>query len=215
MRAQNLALESEDPLLEKARAERRRFRRVRVDLSGRLFVPTDSREAACKIIDMSPGGASVECEIMPASGTQIILYIDRLGRFEGAVSRATEQGFGVRFSSTQHKRERTAEQLMLLANNSPLDETNLRRDERTPSKAQTRFTRSDGSIVECDVVDLSTSGISLKTRVKPAVGEFVLIGHMAGRVVRHHSEGVGIEFVGLGPDRPTADVIHARILLRS
>jgi len=215
MRAQNLALESEDPLLEKARAERRRFRRVRVDLSGRLFVPTDSREAGCKIIDMSPGGASVECEIMPASGTQIILYIDRLGRFEGAVSRATEQGFGVRFSSTQHKRERTAEQLMLLANNSPLDETNLRRDERTPSKAQTRFTRSDGSIVECDVVDLSTSGISLKTRVKPAVGEFVLIGHMAGRVVRHHSEGVGIEFVGLGPDRPTADVIHARILLRS
>ena len=84
MRAQNLALESEDPLLEKARAERRRFRRVRVDLSGRLFVPTDSREAGCKIIDMSPGGASVECEIMPASGTQIILYIDRLGRFEGA-----------------------------------------------------------------------------------------------------------------------------------
>jgi len=215
MRAQNLALESEDPLLEKARAERRRFRRVRVDLSGRLFVPTDSREAACKIIDMSPGGASVECEIMPASGTQIILYIDRLGRFEGAVSRATEQGFGVRFSSTQHKRERTAEQLMLLANNSPLDDTSLRRDERVPSKAQTRFTRSDGSIVDCDVVDLSTSGISLKTRVKPAVGEFILIGHMAGRVVRHHKEGIGVEFVGLGPERPTTDVIHASILLRS
>jgi len=215
MRAQNLALESEDPLLEKARAERRRFRRVRVDLSGRLFVPTDSREAGCKIIDMSPGGASVECEIMPASGTQIILYIDRLGRFEGAVSRATEQGFGVRFSSTQHKRERTAEQLMLLANNSPLDDTSLRRDERVPSKAQTRFTRSDGSIVDCDVVDLSTSGISLKTRVKPAVGEFILIGHMAGRVVRHHNEGIGVEFVGLGPERPTTDVIHASILLRS
>ncbi|HEY2885001.1 MAG TPA: PilZ domain-containing protein [Rhizomicrobium sp.] len=215
MRAQNLALETEDPLLEKARAERRRFRRVRVDLPGRLFVPTDSREAACKIIDMSPGGASVECEIMPALGTQIILYIERLGRFEGAVSRANDPGFGVRFSSTQHKRERTAEQLMLLANNSPLDETNLRRDERIPSKAQTRFTRSDGSIVECDVVDLSTSGISLKTRIKPAVGEFVLIGHMAGRVVRHHNEGVGIEFVGLGPERPTTEVIHASILLRS
>ena len=215
MRAQNLALEAEDPLLEKARAERRRFRRVRVDLPGRLFVPTDSREAPCKIIDMSPGGASIECEVMPASGTQIILYVERLGRFEGAVSRANEQGFGVRFSSTLHKRERTAEQLMLLANNSPLDESNLRRDERIPSKAQTRFTRSDGSIVECDVVDLSTSGISLKTRVKPAVGEFVLIGHMAGRVVRHHNEGVGIEFVGLGPERPTTDVIHASILLRS
>jgi len=215
MRAQNLALEPEDPLLAKARAERRRFRRVRVDLPGRLFVPTDSREAACKIIEMSPGGASVECELVPALGTQIILYIERLGRFEGAVARATPQGFSVRFSSTQLKRERTAEQLTLLVNKSLLDEADLRRDERVPSKAQTRFTRSDGSMVDCEVVDLSTSGISLRTRVKPPVGEFVLIGHMAGRVVRHHSEGVGVEFVGLGPERPTTDIIHASILARA
>jgi len=65
------------------------------------------------------------------------------------------------------------------------------------------------------VVDLSTSGISLRTRVKPPVGEFVLIGHMAGRVVRHHSEGIGVEFVGLGPERPTTDIIHASILARA
>lgn len=214
MRAQNLALEPQDPLLEKARAERRRFRRVHVDLPGRLFVPTDSREAACKILDMSPGGASIECEIMPASGTQIILYIERLGRFEGAVARENQKGFGVRFSSTPLKRERTAEQLTLLMNKSLLDESDLRRDERVPSKALTRFTRSDGSTVDCEVVDLSTSGISLRTQTKPAVGEFVLIGKMAGRVVRHHSDGVGIEFVGLGPERPTTDLIHASILVR-
>jgi hypothetical protein len=214
MRAQNLAVEPEDPLLEKARAERRRFRRVKVDLPGRLFVPTDSREAACKIVEMSPGGASVECELLPALGTQIILYVERLGRFEGAVARANPQGFGVRFSSTQLKRERTAEQLTLLANKSLVDESDLRRDERIPTKGQTRFARSDGSMVDCEVVDLSTSGISLKTRVRPAVGEFVLIGHMAGRVVRHHAEGVGIEFVGLGPERLSTDVIHASILAR-
>ena len=152
---------------------------------------------------------------MPALGTQIILYIERLGRFEGAVARANPQGFGVRFSSTQLKRERTAEQLTLLMNKSLLDEADLRRDERVPAKAQTRFTRSDGSTVDCEVVDLSTSGISLRTRVKPAVGEFVLIGHMAGRVVRHHNEGIGIEFVGLGPERPTTDIIHASILARA
>ena len=215
MRAQKSAVEPEDPLLDRARAERRRFRRVQVDLPGRLFVPTDSREAGCKIIEMSPGGASVACELMPALGTQIILYIERLGRFEGAVARANPQGFGVRFSSTQLKRELTAEQLTLLMNKSLLDEADLRRDERVPAKAQTRFTRSDGSTVDCEVVDLSTSGISLRTRVKPAVGEFVLIGHMAGRVVRHHNEGIGIEFVGLGPERPTTDIIHASILARA
>jgi hypothetical protein len=214
MRGPRLALRAEDPILEKARAERRRFRRVQVDLPGRLFVPAESREATCKITDMSPGGASVECEAIPNAGTPIILYIDTLGRFEGVVARQNETGFGVRFSSTQLKRERTAEQLTLLMNKSLLDEADLRRDDRTPTKALTRFTRSDGTMVKCEVLDLSTSGVSLKTEIRPSIGEFVLIGQMAGRVARHHGDGIGIEFVGLGQDRPTTDAIHASILVR-
>jgi hypothetical protein len=216
MRPQRVALVPEDPVLERARAERRRFRRVRVDLPGRLFVPADNLEAVCKIVEMSPGGASVECEVIPAVATQIILYVDGLGRFEGAIARVNPQGFGARFSSTQLKRERTAEQLTLLMNKTLVDESDLRREERVPAKALTRFTRSDGSTVNCEVLDLSTSGISLKTDIKlrPQVGEFVLIGKMAGRVVRHHNQGVGIEFVGLGPERPTTDFIHASILVR-
>jgi hypothetical protein len=214
MRAHRLALKTEDPVLEKARAERRRFRRVRVDLDGRVFVPTDSREAVCKVVDMSPGGASVECEVVPDTGTPIIVYVDSLGRFEGAVARTSTAGFSVRFSSTQLKRERTAEQLTLLMNKEVAGDTVLRRHERISSNALTRFTRSDGTSVKCEVMDFSMSGVSLKTQVKPAVGEFVLIGQLAGRIVRHHADGVGIEFVGLGLDRPTADVIHAKIIVR-
>jgi hypothetical protein len=90
----------------------------------------------------------------------------------------------------------------------------ITRHERISSNALTRFTRSDGTSVKCEVLDLSQSGISLKTQVKPAVGEFVLIGQLAGRIARHHADGVGIEFVGLGPERPTADAIHAKILVR-
>jgi hypothetical protein len=29
------------------------------------------------------------------------------------------------------------------------------------------------------------------------VGEHILIGHRAGRVARHHADGMGIEFLGL------------------
>lgn len=214
MRAHRLALKTEDPVLEKARAERRRFRRVRVDLGGRIFVPTDNREAVCKVVDMSPGGASIECEVVPATSTPIILYVDDLGRFEGAVVRTSAAGFVVRFSSTQLKRERTAEQLTLLLNKELVGDADIRRHERISSNALARFTRSDGTSVKCEVQDFSISGVSLKTEVKPAVGEFVLIGQLAGRVVRHHADGVGVEFVGLGPDRPTADAIHAKIIVR-
>ena len=71
-------------VIAKAKAERRRFVRVPVDLAGRLFVPGDGREAKCKVLDLSPGGAQITSEFMPPADTSIILYIDGFGRFEGA-----------------------------------------------------------------------------------------------------------------------------------
>ncbi len=188
-----------EPVIAKAKAERRRFRRVRVDLTGRLFVPADSRECHCKIVDLSPGGASLECDLVLDGGTQIVLYIDGFGRLEGTVMRTEGADFGVRFNCTAAKRERIAEQLILFMNRSLIDDNEMRRHDRTPQKGIARFTRADGQFVACEVMDLSVSGVSLKTDVRPPIGEFVLIGQMAGRVARHHEQGIGIEFVGGSP----------------
>ena len=185
-----------DPIIAKARAERRRFRRVRVDLPGRLFTPADGKEARCQVCDLSPGGAAIACELSPAVGTQVVLYVDGFGRFEGQVTRPDDAMFGVHFSCTALKRERTAEQLTLFLNKALVDETLLRRHERTSHKGFAKFTRADGQIVHCEVMDISASGVSLKTDVRPAIGEFVLIAQMAGRIARHHEQGIGIEFVG-------------------
>ena len=37
--------------------------------------------------------------------------------------------------------------------------------------------------------------------MRPPIGEFVLIGQMAGRVVRHHDTGIGITFVAGMPEK--------------
>jgi len=179
-----------------APAERRRFRRVRVDLPGRLFTPADGKEARCQICDLSPGGAAIACEIMPEQGTQVVLYVDGFGRFEGHVMRLDDSSFGVLFACTALKRERTAEQLTLFLNKDLVDESALRRHERTSQKGFAKFTRADGQIVHCEVMDISAGGVSLKTEIRPAIGEFVLIAQMAGRIARHHEQGIGIEFVG-------------------
>ncbi len=50
-----LAMKDAEPVVARARAERRRFRRVRIDLPGRLFTPADEREIALQVIDLSPG----------------------------------------------------------------------------------------------------------------------------------------------------------------
>ena len=199
-----------EPVIAKSKADRRRFRRVRVDLSGRLFIPSDSRECHCKVVDLSPGGASVECDLVLEMNTPVVLYVDGFGRLEGTIMRA-DSGFGVRFNCTAMKRERIAEQLTLFMNRDLFNETEIRRHDRTPQKGIARFTRSDGQFVACEVLDLSVSGVSLKTDVRPPVGEFVLIGQMAGRVARYHDQGIGIEFVGGGPASATAESLTAKI----
>jgi len=67
--------------------------------------------------------------------------------------------------------------------------------------------------VKCEVLDLSPTGVSVKTAIRPLVGEFVLIGQLAGRIARHHADGIGIQFVGLTTEKPTADQLHASIAL--
>lgn len=191
------------PVLAKARADRRRFRRVRIDLPGKLFVPADAAEFACHVEDLSPGGASITCDAPLVSDMPVVLYANSFGRFEGTVVRIEEGNYGVKFRSTALKRERTVEQLTLFMNRELLGEADLRRDDRTPTKGLTRFVRHDGQVVPCEVIDLSVSGISVKTDVRPAMGEFILIGQLAGRVARHHENGIGIEFIGAtGPTSP-------------
>jgi hypothetical protein len=203
-----MAMKDAEPVVAKAGAERRRFRRVKIDLPGRLFIPADSREARCTIVDLSPGGAAIACETVPDSGTAIVLYVDGFGRFEGTVMRQDGYGFGMAFVCTPSKRERTAEQLILFLNKTLVDDTVLRRHERSNQKGFAKYTRVDGTVVHCEVMDISVGGVSLKTDVKPPIGEFVLIAQIAGRVARHHADGIGIEFVGQekSPTEPTQHI---------
>jgi PilZ domain-containing protein len=203
-----LAMTAEqENVLARARAERRQYQRVRIESAGRLFVPVNGQEARCQIVDLSPGGAQVVCEVTPPADAQVILYIDGFGRFEGNVVRPSENGFGVRFQCSLLKREKIAEQLTVYMNRDIAEPTVVRRHDRAPTKGTARFTRANGEIVACEVVDLSLSGVSLKTDARPPMGEVVLIGQSAGRVVRYHQSGIAIEFVTAQADKTVVEKV--------
>ncbi|HEX3667145.1 MAG TPA: PilZ domain-containing protein [Rhizomicrobium sp.] len=183
----------------KAIAERRRHERVQVDLAGRLFLPGDGREASCRIVEMSAEGAQVVCEIVPETGTFAILYIEGFGRFETEVVRAEWDRFAVVLRCSPLKQTRVAELLQQVMQGGNLNQPLLRRHERMESEGIAHFTRSSGQIIACEVLDLSLSGVSLKSEIKPPIGEIVMIGQMSGRVVRHHESGVGVEFTKAPP----------------
>jgi PilZ domain len=103
------------------------------------------------------------------------------------------------FSCSLQKREKLADQLTLEMNRHLMTEADLRRYDRVEATTGsfTHYTRSTGEQIRCEVLDLSLTGVSVRAEQKPPVGEHILIGHRAGRVVRHHGDGIGVEFLGL------------------
>jgi len=174
--------------------ERRRFRRVALQLPGKVFVPSTGKEAPCEVRNISPSGTEMSCALERLLDTPIILYAAGLGRFEGHVVWEREGRYGVRFTVSELKQARLAERLTHLETNAT-SSPDARRGRRVAASGSAKFTREDGSVVDCVILDFSTSGVSVQTNVRPHVGEYVLMGGMVGRVARYHETGVGIEFV--------------------
>ena len=55
----------------------------------------------------------------------------------------------------------------------------------------------NGDVHSCRIIDISLSGASVACSVKPPIDTVVILGRMRGRVVRHHDQGIGIQFIEL------------------
>ena len=191
--------EAGQKVIARALKERRRFRRVSITSTGRLYIPATQEEAICTVEDISPGDASILCELREEPKGRAVIYLETFGRFEGPIIRAKSGSFVMTFSCSLQKREKLADQLTLELNRHLLSESDLRRFDRVePATGSfTHYTRSTGEQIRCEVLDLSMTGVSVRTELKPPVGEHVLIGHRAGRIARHHGDGMAVEFLGI------------------
>jgi hypothetical protein len=177
--------------------ERRRHSRVKVNILGR-FMREDRLEYPCQVVDMSPGGAALIAPVSTRIGERIIAYIDHIGRLEGEVVREIEGGFAISIKAPLRKRDKLANALTWLANRDVLNLPEDRRHDRfTPKNPLTQIVLPDGRQYQCRILDLSLSGASLRTEVKPEIGVSIDIGKMRARVVRHTEEGIAVEFANI------------------
>ena len=179
--------------------ERRRHQRVKVNLLGRYML-ADRREFPCQVVNMSPGGIAIVAPVSGNPGERVIAYVDHLGRLEGRIARALDNGFAMTIEATLRKRDKLAAQLTWLANRHILKLPEDRRHGRfIPRKAMARLILPNGNNVTCRVIDLSESGaaIAISPELRPVVGAMVTVGKAMGRVVRHIEDGFAIEFTRL------------------
>ncbi len=160
----------------------------------------NQQEFGCQVEDISAGGAALLTDADVASkveaGERIIAYIDKLGGLEGHVVRVAPEGFAFAFAATSNKREKLAAQLTFLANEKELAEVEARADERFPLGNRTATLNiADGTSRPCLILDVSLSGASIALTDPPEIGTEVWLGRLRGRIVRHHEEGAGLQFM--------------------
>jgi hypothetical protein len=182
--------------------DRRRYKRLSVTLLGR-FMRESKQEYPCRLIDISAGGAAMMAPVAVEEAERVVAYFDHIGGIEGAVVRTFDGGFAFKIDATKHKREKIAAQLIWLANRSELDDAAERRHERiTPANGTAVLTLAEGIVLNCRVIDISISGASIGTPARPMLGTELMLGKLRARVVRHHAQGIGLQFLDI--QAPTA-----------
>jgi hypothetical protein len=152
----------------------------------------DMSEYPCQVDSINVDGVRLLSDQAVEQGIPVIAYLEEIGRIDGILQEAFEGGFYVAFNLSGPRRERMQRRLELLQ--SP--DADQRRHERfLPNQSESQLTLADGRQYECEVIDISVSGAAIKTEVLPAIGTYVTLGKMRGRVVRFTDNGLAIEFL--------------------
>lgn len=172
-----------------------RHRKVRLSLSGRFMRP-DKTEYPTSLINISISHMTLASPVTVSAKERVIAYIDHVGRLEGTVSNVFERGFEMCLNITTHKREKLAAQLTWLINRSKFEGLEERLHERIAVQNEiVKLLIGEQPPIECRLLDVSKSGASLNTLVRPEVGTEVLVGKQRAIVRRHHEKGIGVQFL--------------------
>jgi PilZ domain len=179
--------------------ERRLHRRFELSLAGRFMRDTKA-EHPCRVLDASVSALSLGVEADLASSMHvdehIIAYIDQLGGLEGRVQRTTQGAFILKLNASTHKREKLAAQITWLINEPDMKGAAQRQHERIPVGHRSAILKiGEGVFIDCLVLDVSLSGASIACSGRPDVGGEVWLGRLRARVMRHHAEGLGLQFM--------------------
>lgn len=162
-------------------------------LFGRFMLP-DTSEYPCQVTDMTPEGAVFLTSATPPAGLAIVAYIDEIGRIEAVTGPPVEGGLAVIFQLTGARRERIESRIRWLQGDAGPEADQRRFPRYEPRDSQSHMTLPDGRVYACEVIDISIGGAVIKTDVMPALGTYLLLGKMRGRVVRYLDNGIAIEF---------------------
>jgi hypothetical protein len=161
---------------------------------GRFMLP-DMSEHACQVLDLTMQGATFITNDVPPPGMAIVAYLEDLGRVEVLSGSPVQGGFTVSYAATGARLDRLKQRIQYLMDRADGAPDHRRHPRFEPKDKHSSIMMPDGRSYSCEVLDISVSGAGIKTDVMPALGTYLMVGKMKGRVVRYLENGFAIEFV--------------------
>jgi hypothetical protein len=161
---------------------------------GRFMLP-DMSEHACQVLDLNTEGATFMTSDVPPVGLAIVAYLEDLGRVEVTSGQPVPGGFRIKYAASGMRLERLHQRIKYLLERASGAPDQRRHPRFEPKDKHSSITLPDGRSYNCEVLDISVSGAGIKTDVMPAMGTYLMVGKMKGRVVRYLENGFAIEFI--------------------
>ncbi len=176
---------------QETRGDRRRFKRVAVQLPGRYLLE-DGSEHPCVCVDVSVGGVRLRAPQAGPWGSRVVAYIEAIGRLEGHIVRRAPGWFALETRSTALKGERVQERIAMIL------ESEADYDRRAPARETEHrlvsLSTLDGRQHSAEVTDISRGGAALLTEAPLALDERVRLDSRRARVVRLFPGGAALKF---------------------
>ncbi|HEY2009053.1 MAG TPA: PilZ domain-containing protein [Rhizomicrobium sp.] len=169
--------------------DRRTHRRFAVAMSARLY-HANGRFSLCSTADLSLAGAAVHlvgCTPQPV----IAFGSDETGKVAVTGFDVCDPFVRLVFEASSESRAVIKRALRALGDRHMIQPLPTRRGERLSTR-NVMLTRSDGSHMMCDILDMAANGMLLAGSIRPPLGERVRLGKTTGIVVRHDNHGFAI-----------------------
>ena len=151
---------------------------------------------ACRAQSISPRSVALSAPVSGVVGEPVNIHFQEFGILQANVSRVIEFGFIAELIATDDERERIAAKIRWLRKHTAAAAPDQRQHPRTlPRSPRSSLLLSDGTRLECFIIDMSSSGCAVSADYEPEVGQALAVGRAVGRVVRRLELGFAVQFV--------------------
>ena len=179
-------------------------------LASRRRYASSAQVFACRLQSISPQTLVVSAPVLGECGEELTIHLHPFGILTGHIDRLVDGGFAAAINASDAQRIRLAKRIEWYKRRTYQGIEDKRRHKRfMPRDPRSLLIMGDGRIIECLIIDLSSSGAAVSADIRPAIGTPLAIGKAVARVVRPLDVGFAVRFVDEIAFERIEDMLHA------